>query len=122
MNFAYLHQIKRQYLAIAHILVFPKNTTSTPHTPSSPLTLEHNFPSSAEKRSNCGLICRKLDRSADVIRNLYECTVVKFSTRVHGQRQSVIAGRKKVLTASGIVKVIWSSKSDRRPLLQREYC
>ncbi|GIY25789.1 hypothetical protein CEXT_64481 [Caerostris extrusa] len=63
------------------------------------------------------LICRKLDRSADVIRNLDECTVVKFPTRVHGQRYSVIAGRKKVLTAPGIVKVIWSSKSDRQPLL-----
>ncbi|GIX97672.1 hypothetical protein CDAR_233381 [Caerostris darwini] len=71
-------------------------------------------------RSNCRLICRKLDRSADVIRNLDEGNIVKFPTRVHGQRQSVIAGRKKVLTAPGIVKVIWSSKFDRQPLLERE--
>ncbi|GIY25785.1 hypothetical protein CEXT_64441 [Caerostris extrusa] len=67
-----------------------------------------------------GLICRKLDRSADVIRNLDECTVVKLPTRVHGQRYDVIAGRKKVLTAPGIVKVIWCSKSDRQnPLAER---
>ncbi|GIX97664.1 hypothetical protein CDAR_233341 [Caerostris darwini] len=93
VNFTCLLQIQIKvtavYLTITYTLVFPKNTTSPPLHPLVPLTLAHDFPSSTKKRSNCRLICCKLDLSADVIRDESsddECTVIKFPTWVHGRR------------------------------------
>ncbi|GIY25786.1 hypothetical protein CEXT_64451 [Caerostris extrusa] len=48
----------------------------------------------------------QIDRSADVIRNFDECTVVKLPTLVHGQRQSVVAGRKKCAVEGFIGRLV----------------